>query len=706
MEDSPRYCFCSAGQPPWPARPADRYCGLCGRELLAVRPRAPLLAAGPPATVVAYLRPEARAWVGALRLDLCGLTAGKPEVHCAPLTRPAPRFVGLGPSTPTSLELPLWAGFADRPAPGPLGCARLSVTLHGQTFTFQVAAFGVAPAPRAWCCVRPGQFGAGRVLVLRHGAHHARTFLELHAGAGVPVQWESIRCDHPAVTVVPLHPGRARAPAIAQAFWDAALVGEEDEEAVLRLRACGLPEVVLRQQVRRVTPRPVRFRPAALVVNRLAEDGPQTRLVRLTNRDSRAVVIRAVERSPGWVAGVRLPARLPMRLAPGVTRTIRVDLHLHELNGLTPPYLGRVDLVLEGRGRQSYPVRVEEIRAARRAPGPLLLDPGPPRVVLARWDEARGRLAYLPCSGDGGIEPEDLGLGRREYAAAACGGRPAHRVLEYLLAAARTRCLMRDQLDFAEVRICRHPWVPPDFDAPEVELCDWAALALTRLARHVPAPALVRLDLGDACLVEVPGRGRVPLLSPDEQAHSLGAVLVRWLAGQFADGLRRRRERVPAGLLAAAEGRPTGEEGWMRLACAALLADCRWGLPYAWRRLLRGWRAALPEVGDVALDLPAAHRQLVRAVADHAQQACGAVVRARAGEGPGGLLLLGDLSGSPPFRGVLRSIFTSAGFQAECAEAPWVSWLALPRPGAGTEVPRCPDAPASPRPSSLSPPSP
>jgi hypothetical protein len=342
-----------------------------------------------------------------------------------------------------------------------------------------------------------------------------------------------------------------------------------------------------------------------------------------------------------------------------------------------------VDLLLQGGGRLSYPVRVEEVRAARRAPGPLLLDPGPPRVVLARWDEGRRRAAYLPCSGDGGVEPEDLGLDRREYAAAACGGRPAHKVLDYLLAAARARCRLRDQLDFAAVRVCRQPWVPPDFDAPGLELCDWAALALVRLGGRVPVPALLRLDLGNAYLVEVPGRGRVDLLTPEEQAQSLGAVLVRWLARQFTDGLRHRGARVPAGLQAAAAGRPAAEEGWMRLSCSALAADCRWGARYAWRRLLGAWRTALPETGAVVLDLPAAHRQLVRAVADHAQQACVALVRERGGEGPGGLLVLGELCAGPPFRGVLRSIFTSAGFRAECAEAPWVDWLAPPDPSAG-----------------------
>src|SRR5205085_539982 len=152
--------------------------------------------------------------------------------------------------------------------------------------------------------------------------------------------------------------------------------------------------------------------------------------------------------------------------------------------------------------------------------------------------------------------------------------------------------------------------------------------------------------------------------------------LVRWLARQFAEGLEARGTRVPAALEAAAETGLAPEAGWLRLACEALVLDCAWGQVYAWRRLLRACRAALPGSARLTLDLPAAHRRLVRAVADSAQQACLALVRLRAGEGPAGLALLGPLSRGPLFRGVLRSIFTSAGFATEIHADPWVAWLA------------------------------
>jgi hypothetical protein len=164
-------------------------------------------------------------------------------------------------------------------------------------------------------------------------------------------------------------------------------------------------------------------------------------------------------------------------------------------------------------------------------------------------------------------------------------------------------------------------------------------------------------------------------LGPGEQAQSLGALLARWLARRFVEGLRARRFRVPRGLHAAAEGR-AAEVPWLRLACEAAALDCRWGPACTWRRLRRAAWEAVPELGRIPIDLPAAQRSLVRAVADYAQQACLSLVRLGAGEGPGGLAVLGPLSGSPVFRGVLRSILASAGFEAEFAAGPWVAWLA------------------------------
>jgi hypothetical protein len=419
----------------------------------------------------------------------------------------------------------------------------------------------------------------------------------------------------------------------------------------------------------------VRFQPDALVVDTLAEDSPQARLVRLTNVDTRPVVIRQVETAAPWLAEAALADPLPLRLAPGASTSLRVGLFLHEINGVPPPYEGQVVVDLAGRGRQSCPVRVNAVRAPCPLASPMLLDAGPPRIVLARWDEESRRMVYLPSSGDRGIEPEQLGLDRGEYAAAVYGERPAAELLRYLCAAARARSRVHDLLDFASVRLGRHPWVPDDFAAPGVALRDWAAPVLSCLGRPGPAPDLLRVDLWNAQVVDGAAQESAPLLGPGEQTRSAGAVLVRWLAREFTAGLSRRGFPVPPPLAAAAEAEAPSP-GWLRLACDALVLDGRWGPVYAWRRLGRAVRAAVPDLGLVPLDLSGAQRLLVRAVADYAQQLCAALVRRGAGEGPAGLAVLGPLSGSPALCWVLRSILISAGFVVEFLAAPWVAWLA------------------------------
>jgi hypothetical protein len=618
-------------------------------------------------------------------VELFGLMHAPATMRWSPVGTPALRVGGRRRLSQTLREFTLQVSLPARQEPCRIGCARLIITLHDRPFELAVEAFGLPAAPRpSLQLVRARSVREGQAvtladatipdkfscLVLPREARAVRTILQLNAGPGVPVQLDAVRCDHPAVTVRLLHPGRARAPARAVVLWNPARLHTDAEEVDFRLSACGLPDASLRQHVRREQSRPVRFQPGALVVDCLAEDSPQARLVRLTNEDVRPVVIRGVEPDAAWMAGAALPGPLPLRLAPGGSTTLRVNLHLEEVNGAPPPYHGQITLDLADRGRQGYPVRVEAVRTPRRLAESLLIDPGPPRVVLARWEPEQRRLVYLLCSGDGGIEPEALGLLRHDYAAAAFRLGPAQELLGYLLAAARARCRMGDLLDFDSARLCRHPWVPEYFTAPAVEVCDWAALAFDRLGRYGPASALLRVGLWDACLVPGPGQGAVPLLRPEEPAQSVGTALLRWLAERFAEGLRTRPGHLPPGLHAAAGGL------WLPLACEALMSDYRWGPAYAWRGLRRAACRAVPELGRVCLDLPAAHRFLVRALADYAQQVCLNLVRLGVGEGPGGLAIVGPLSGSPLLRGVLRSILTSAGFEAEFAADPWVAWLA------------------------------
>ena len=126
---------------------------------------------------------------------------------------------------------------------------------------------------------------------------------------------------------------------------------------------------------------------------------------------------------------------------------------------------------LLNRGRQFYPVRVEAVRELQRLDAPLFIDPGPPRIILARWDPME-RQVITRCSGDGGLDPEELGLAREEYAQVVYGERSAAPALRYLIAAVLTRCLLRERLAVSHAWLCRRPWVPPLDDLAGVDLQD------------------------------------------------------------------------------------------------------------------------------------------------------------------------------------------------------------------------------------------
>ncbi|MCC6421344.1 MAG: hypothetical protein IT429_24155 [Gemmataceae bacterium] len=670
--DVPRYCFCAPDQPPWPARPDDRYCALCGRELLAVVPHTPLLGAGSPPLVVAYLHASESFCAGTFTLDLTGLVGAAPGVHWEPLPGPTLDLLDHRLVSPTALELSLWSDATPEPN---AGCALLTVTLHGRRFPFEVRAY-VVTEPR--CRTRLSLGGkdepSGSLLVIGRDLGRTTTYLEFEPGPGVPAAWGEIHCDHPAVAVTPLYPRKAQAPALAEVRWDPAWLRAdgEVEEILFRVRPRALPETVFRQRVCRRLRRPLRFQPAVLAIDSLAEDAPETRLVRLTNEDTRPVVIREAVPQVPWIPGVELSPATPLRLLPGESATLLLSLHFQERTHVPPPYEGTIGLALAGRAGLTYPVRVEAVRPPQRLAGPLLIDPGPPRVVLANWEASCRRVAYLPSSGDGGIAPEDLGLSRRDYAEAVYGVRPAAPVLRFLVAAARTRCRLRDRLEVGAVRLCRQPWVPVDFAADGVEVSD----------PHGHAPAgtrVVRFDVWNSYLCAGPGSEPVPLLLPGEAAPAPGSGALRWLGQRYAEALRTRRRAVPVEIEAAARGADLPPHAlWMRLACEALALDYRWGPAYAWRRLLCAWRAEMPDLGPPPFTPVVAHLHLTICAADYARQVGAALLRQGLAEAAGGVAIVGPLLHGRLFADVLRSMLGSGGLGAACVAASWAEWFAPP----------------------------
>src|SRR5262249_38606722 len=115
-------------------------------------------------------------------------------------------------------------------------------------------------------------------------------------------------------------------------------------------------------------------------------------------------------------------------------------------------------------------VRVETVQRARQLPGPLLLDPGPPRVIAA-YHDADGQLVYARATGDGGVDPVELGLDAEEYARVVYGDGNETLLLRLLrVAAARVRRWVRVRA--RRMLVCGHLWmarVPP---VNAVEFCD------------------------------------------------------------------------------------------------------------------------------------------------------------------------------------------------------------------------------------------
>jgi hypothetical protein len=651
----PRYCFCQPGQAPWPACIDDRYCGLCGQELLGVVPRGPVLAPGPPIVLAVYLRPAASfmpgnpLWTGRLALQLVGLIEEMPRTDWLAADEPALCFVECRLATATTLELSFQAKAPGRARSGPLGWGRLRLAFGGQTFDIAVQGYAVdGSRRRAWLRGKAGERAEGAVLMLLRGRGPTKTLLEFEEAPGVPAQWEDVRCDHPGVTVTLLHPERARSRARALVRWDPTLLAGDDagEEVVFHLQPRALPAFTFRQRLCWRLRQPLRLRPAGVIVAALSEDRTESRLVEVTNVDRQPLILSRVEPQAPWLEMSLAGANLPLALAPGESTSFRLDLHPQRLNE-EPPQQGEVALVLHGRGRQPYSVRVERLQPLRRLEGPLLLDPGPPRIVLARWDPGRGQVAYLPSSGDGGLDPEGLGLSRQEYAEAVQGRRPARPLLRYLVGAVLACCRMRDHLAVETVRLCRQPWVPAEPDVPGVEVCGWAELCRARLGKG----PILRLEPWGCYQVEGSAGEAVALLEGAQGWRSFGAELLEWLARCLADFNGR-----------------SCDDMCMRLICDELLADLAWGTRYAWERLRT--RLSLP---PAACDPEELERELARWAADHAQQASMALLKSR--EAIAQVSVVGSLVRGPAPADVVRSVFTSAGFEAECVAPSWAEWL-------------------------------
>jgi hypothetical protein len=671
------FCPHHGGSARWPIRPDDRWCGLCGRPLIDAMPLGPLLATDAPPPLAVYLDGQGR---GRLILELTGLWGARPEVHWAPRTQPALWLTSQEITEGTKLVLNLEADTPSAVQPGPFGRAQLRISVQRHAFDFTVAAFGTEGlTARVRPSVQPGPPFAQRDLVVYRGPDSAKSFLEMDLGGAVPVQWEALSCNHPAATVSPLHADKAAAVVQAVVCWDLTRFRTEGdgEEVRFCLKLRDLPAVDFHQRLWWRLRHPLVCQPTGLMLPALVEERTETHVVRLANADRQPLLLERIHSDVAWLAGDLLQANGPLRLEPGASADVRLELKPQEVNGSKGPYLGRVAFCFKGRGRQLFPVRVETIQRARQLPGPLLVDPGPPRIV-AGYHEDDGRFVYTRATGDGGIDPAELGLDPEAYWQTVYDTADEALLLK-LLHKVAGRVRTWDQVRARRMLVCRQPWLDQPPRVHGVTWCDWSDL----LPQLPNAEGVVRLGAWETYLQESGAEG--PLWPPGlvGEVEPLGSVVLGCLP--FLPALPHPQPLSPVG--ARGESQPLAPEGrgekpapWLRLAVEALLADYRWGPDYAWRRLLRTWNEYAP-AQRLCLDPGAADEQLRRRLTLQADRLVAwLAARPRKPTAVPTYTLVGSVLGSRPLADLVRSAAAGRGVFVECADARWLEWLPVAQP--------------------------
>jgi hypothetical protein len=323
---------------------------------------------------------------------------------------------------------------------------------------------------------------------------------------------------------------------------------------------------------------------------------------------------------------------LPLLLPPDGHVVMKLLLRPGELTGVEPPYVCDLKLELEGRGTQSYSVSVEDVRWPLPIDYPLVVDPGPPRVVLAYAHTDEERTVYVQGSGDRGIDSERLGLTIQEYGDAAYRGRGAADVVARLVKGARAHLRSQDSSPGRRVAVCGQPWLQAARGA-DVDVFDWVQLC--RRHAHPVAAAdgiVVRVDAWAAWFVAPPGGNGGPAVSrSNDLSKSVGALAARALLRQAAVD-RGRRDFDLLAWFAGEAARPVAgamppTTDWLLLAVEMLLRDFLWGAAYAWDNLLQAVRDRVPEFCRVRFDAREADREFSEGLMHYARRVCSAASR-------------------------------------------------------------------------------
>jgi hypothetical protein len=614
MEQAAPCCFCWLASAAWTLGQDDRFCSLCGQRITTVTPRGPVLRHGPGAPLLAvYLEEDGPGELaGCLEFHLRGRaeqltprwrSSGEPASRVSSWERPSPDTLLLQVRTK---PLPAIAN-------GAIGKASLAIELPADCFVFEVHLYALPEQrPRAWLSRRDGTGSVDAVWVLYRDTHDGVLLVRCDLG-GVPVQIERVDCPHEAVTPR-LLTDSASPQSQAVAHWDVSRLRRDVEEDVVPFRVYlrGLPPVALQQRILWRMRQPLSCYPAALTVPLLTSGANYDYLVQLQNVDSVDLRIVRVESSVPWIEPLLGPAQvLSLRAGESSHLLLRLRAGVIDAGG---PHLATVTFHFRGLGKQAYDVRVERVRTPRWLTGPLLVDPGPPRIVIGYPDPDTGELTYLPGAGTIGLSPEALGLPLWDYLGAVYRGRRAEALVGRLVEAARSGAANRGAVIAGEVRLVGRPWVPTTLSLPDVQRID--ALELCRRPPHPLSPS-PSLGEGENAAVEVlleawctwvlppgaPGQMSSPPRRSQGLTNTLGIRLVHCLLRHLREGARlSQADEAQLGLVERPAPAIPDRALWLQQAGEAFLADHAWGPAHAWDALLAVVAEHLPSARGCSLE--------------------------------------------------------------------------------------------------------
>ena len=598
-------CYCWSGRARWLARDDDRFCSLCGTERARITPVGPVNQL-PSGTVLLLYLSSAEAnskLTGRLAFFLAKQPERPPRVRWKSSDVTTVRLIDSHHAAPGALLLSFEADARVVTGAEYLGRSRLQVALDGEVYAFEVDQYSVTRGSgSAWLSLDDGNGSPGSTLLINRGAARGWTYLKFRSGRQTPVAWEAVHCDHPAVTVKLPEEPVAGTVATAVVEWDTARLKQVGEDqATFRLVPRGLPEHVHTQPVSWRPLRLVSFEPSLLRIPYLFSCRRDVRTIQLACAVQQKLYLLEVSSDAVW-ATARIAGGVPRWVSPGESVQVELGLLTDTIGQSIPPYHATVTFRFDNCGTQDFQVVVDDVRQTPSLDVPLIIDPGPPRIVLAH---ATGDLlVYLNGVGESGVEPSRLGVPLDAYNAAVSGGKNSAEVCERLIASARALDYRLGSPLGRPIVVCRQPWLSGKA-LSGVAAYDWTELCRHATSENETFGMVVRLDAWAARFVSLQSdeRSLPQSVRTTDLLDTAGSAAIRCLIEQLLGDPTGMRRWFDSHDRTSATARFPSAAKWLIHATNALLSDFRWGPVYAWETFLESLHERLPQTRPMAFNI-------------------------------------------------------------------------------------------------------